>query len=88
MSFRFEIIRINTLTRARIAVLDGRLLEGSVTTDISAELIHAEQRFPIHIKGVVLGSVCPGTDVLSLTVDLHQETMGLVAVGDLIVSTG
>lgn len=87
MGFRFEIISISRLPKARIAVQDGRLLDGSVTAGVSAELIHDGQRLPIHIKGVVLGSVLPGADVLCLTVDLRQNAIGLASIGDLIVST-
>lgn len=88
MRFRFEIMSISRLPQAGIAVLDGRLLEGSVTAGISTELIHGRQHLPIQIKGVVIGSARPGAAVLSITVDLRQEAIGLAAVGDLMVSTG
>lgn len=87
MGFKFEIKSISRLDNAGVVVLDGRLLEGSVTTGISAELIHDGERIPTRIKGVVLGSVRPRADVVSLTVDLRQEAMGLASIGDLMVST-
>ncbi len=86
MRFTFEIRNIGRLSKAGVAVLDGRLVEGSVTAGISAELIHCGQRKPIYIKGVVLGSVCPGASVLSLTVDLRQKATALASIGDRIVS--
>lgn len=87
MGFKFEIKGISRLQKARIAVLDGRLLEGSVTVGATAELIHRGQRLPIRIKGVVLGSASSGADHLSITIDLRQEAIGLASIGDLIVST-
>jgi hypothetical protein len=87
MGFRFEIMSVSKLPRACIGVLDGRLVDGSVVAGMTAELIHDGERLPIHIKGLVLGSVSPGADVLSLTVDLRQEAVGLASIGDLIVST-
>ncbi len=86
MGFKFEIKGISRLEKAGVAVLDGRLLEGSITVGATAELIHGGQRLPIHIKGVVLGSVRPRDDILSIAVDLRQEAMGIAAVGDLILS--
>lgn len=41
MGFIFEIESISRLAKARIAVLDGKLLEGLVTVGATAELIHA-----------------------------------------------
>jgi hypothetical protein len=59
-----------------------------VNTGASAELVHAGQRIPIDIKGVVRGSVRPGADSLSITVDLGHEAIGLAVIGDLIVTKG
>lgn len=87
MEFTFEIMKISRLQKAGIMVLDGRLFDGSVAAGMSAELIHGDQHLPIRIKGVVLGSVRPRDDILSITIDLRQEATGFAAVGDLIVST-
>lgn len=86
MGFTFEIMSISRLEKAGVAVLDGRLLEGSAAVEISAELIHDGKRIPIHLKGAVLGSAYPGAGVLSLTVDLREDAMGHASAGDLIVS--
>lgn len=87
MGFRFEIMSVSKLPRAYIGVLDGKLVDGSVVAGMTAELIHDGERLPIYIKGVVLGSVRPEADVLSLSVDLRQEAMRLASIGDLILST-
>ncbi len=87
MGFTFEIMSISRLQKAGVAVLDGRLLEGSVTVGTTAELIHGGQRIPIRVKGVVLGATHPGAKLLGLTVDQREVAMGLASIGDLIVST-
>lgn len=86
MGFKFEILHISRLEKAGVVVMDGGLREGSVTVGISAELIHEGRHLPIYIKGVVLGSVRSGADVLSLTVDQREEAMSLASIGDWIVS--
>ena len=85
MAFTFEITRISRLTKARIGVWDGELLEGSVTTDSTVELLHNGQRLPVRIKGVALGSTHPERTNLSLTVDLREAATKIAAVGDRLV---
>lgn len=85
MTFSFEILCISKLPEARVAVLDGKVLTGSVTTDSTVELVHRSHHFPVRVKGVVLGSLGPGNSDLSITVDLHEEAMQVVAVGDRLV---
>lgn len=81
MSFTFEVSHVTTLPKARVCVLDGRLLDGHVTTGSMATLVHGDQSFSLRVKGV--GMVQP--NVLSLTVDLRQPGMNSVAVGDRVV---
>ena len=81
MAYTFEITRISKLTKAHVGVLDGNLLEGSVTIGSTAELVHGGQHIPVVIKGVVLASAKPKNDILSLTVDLRQKAMKFVSVG-------
>jgi hypothetical protein len=84
MAYTFEITAINKLARAHAGVLDGRLLNGSVTTGSKAELIHDGRHFPVEVKGVVLDSRAR-RDLLSITVDIRQEAMKFAAVGDTVV---
>ena len=85
MAFTFEITRISRLARAHVGVLDGKLLEGSVTTDSTVELLHNGQHLPVRVKGVVLDSARPKNTTLSLTVDLREAAMNIAAVGDKLV---
>ena len=86
MAYTFEITGISKLARAHVGVLDGKLLEGSVTTGSTAELVHGSLHMPVVVKGVVLDSGKPKKGVLSLTVDLHQKAMEFVTVGDKLIS--
>ena len=65
--------------------MDGKLLEGSVTTDSTAELLHGGQHLPVRVKGVVLDSARPKNTNLSLTVDLREAAMKIATVGDRLV---
>jgi hypothetical protein len=85
MAYTFEITSIAKLPRARIGVLDGKLLEGSVTTDSVASLVHGKERVPMHVKGVVLDSAKKFNNALSITVELRQHAMDIVSVGDRLV---
>ena len=85
IAFTFEITRISRLAKARIGVWDGELLEGSVTTNSTVELLHNGQRLPVRIKGVALGSTHPERTNLSLTVDLREAATKIAAVGDRLV---
>jgi hypothetical protein len=86
MSFTFEVTHINRLTNAHVVVLDGKVIEGSVTTDSTVELVHGSQHYPVRVRGVVLGFANPGNTDLSVTIDLREEAMSIVAVGDRLVS--
>ena len=85
MAFAFEITRIHRLAKAHVGVLDGKLLEGSVTTDSTADLLHGGRQFPVLVKGVVLVSTDSDKTTLSLTVDLREAAMQFAAVGDKLV---
>jgi hypothetical protein len=85
VAFTFEITHISRLAKAHIGVLDGKLLEGSVTTESMAELVHGDQHMPVRVKGVVLDSARPKNGVLSLTVDLREAAMKFAKAGDRLV---
>jgi hypothetical protein len=85
MAFTFEITGISKFTKAHVGVLDGKLIEGSVTTGATAQLVHGAQHLPVRVKGVVLDSARPKNGVLSLTVDLREAAMKLASVGDRLV---
>jgi hypothetical protein len=85
VAFAFEITRISRLAKAGVGVWDGELLEGSVTTGSTVELLHNGQRLPVRIKGVVLGPTHPQGTNLSLTVDLREAAAKIAAVGDRLV---
>jgi hypothetical protein len=76
MAFTFEIAQIHKLSRAKVGVLDGKLLDGKVIFNSSAELIHNGQRFPMHVISVVLDSRMHRDDTVTLSVEQ----------GDLLVS--
>ena len=85
MAYTFEITRVSKLAKAHVGVLDGKLLDGSVTTGSTADLVHGGQHLPVVVKGIVLDSAKPAGGVLSLTVDLRQKAMELASVGDRLV---
>ena len=85
MAYTFEITGISRLPKAHVGVLDGKVLEGSVTTGSTAELVHGGQHMPVLVKGVVLDSAKPKRGVLSLTVDLRQQAMKFASIGDRLV---
>ncbi|MYM65751.1 hypothetical protein GTP45_02745 [Pseudoduganella sp. FT55W] len=85
MAFTFEITHISRLAWAQVGVLDGKLLDGVVLIGAKAQLLHEGQHFPISVKGVVLDSVPPGTESLSLTVDLREAAIKVAAAGDKLV---
>ena len=87
MAFTFKITRVDKLPRAGVGILDGKLVDGSVSSRSAAELVHAGQRFPLKLKGVVLDS-SKGKDegIISLSLDLRQQGMSVVEEGDLLVS--
>lgn len=88
MAYTFKITRINKLSKARVQILDGELLEGVVTTDSAAKLVHDGRSIPVRIRGVVSGPAKGIFDnTLSLTVDLRQGAMKVAAVGDVLVGT-
>lgn len=87
MSYTFEITNISSLPRARVGVLDGNLIEGCVTTDSMAELVHGNQHLPLHVKGVILGLAKNQCIILSLTVELGQKALDIAAAGDRLICT-
>jgi hypothetical protein len=87
VAFAFEITRVDRLPFARVGVLDGKVLEGKVSSKATVELIHGEQRIPLQLMGVVIGSRRPRTDgLISLTADLRQPAMKVVQEGDRLVA--
>ena len=86
MAYTFIITGINRLPGARVGVLGGKLLDGVVTTGSTAKLVHGSQLIPVQVKGVLIDSSRPRKEALSLTVDLRQAAMKLVAIGDILVS--
>ena len=85
MAFTFEITGISKFAKAHVGVLDGKLIEGSVTTGATAKLFHGAQQLPVRVKGVVLDSTHPENGVLSLTVDLRESAMAIASIGDRLV---
>lgn len=85
MPCTFEIKNITVLPKAKVAVLDGTLLAGAVTTDSTAELVHCGQCFPLRVKGVASIQPSSQCDALSVTVSLMQDAMTIAAIGDRIV---
>lgn len=85
MAFTFEITGISKLIKANVGVLDGKLLEGSVITGATADLVHHGVHLPVVVRGVVLDSAKPKNGIISLTVDLRQKAMELVSPGDQLI---
>ena len=80
-----EITRIAALPNAGLAVFDGELIEGCVTTDSIAELVHGKQHVPLHVKGVILELSNNQCSIMSLTVEIGQEALAFAAVGDRLI---
>jgi hypothetical protein len=85
MYYAFEITGIAELPNAKLAVFDGKLIEGCVTTNSIAELVHGNQHFPLRVKGVILELANNQCSVLSLTVELGQEALAIAAIGDRLI---
>lgn len=87
MAFTFEITHVDRFPRARIGVLAGKILEGSVNDTTTVDLVHGEQRLPLRLKGTVMGLPRRKLDfeTISLTADLRQPAMQVVEEGDRLV---
>ncbi|NHZ98633.1 hypothetical protein [Massilia sp. CCM 8734] len=83
--FAFEITGISKFPREKAAVLDGKLIEGSVAIGSVVHLVHGTQRIPMRVKGVVIDSANSPDDDLSLTIDLREAAIALACVGDRLV---
>lgn len=66
-------------------MLDGKLLDGSVTVGSVVHLLHGTQRLPMRVKGVVIGAANSPHYDLSLTIDLREAAMAVACVGDRLV---
>jgi hypothetical protein len=87
MSFRFEVQDIHRLKRARVAILEGAVLEGAIPPDTPARLIQQGGAVPLHIKSVVLWSAKSTLpDTISITLALQEPAVELVQIGDIITS--
>jgi len=82
MGFTFEVTKVSKVLSAKIGVLDGKILDGRITANSSALLLHEGQTIPLHVQGVVLCGADRPAGLLSLTVGLGEPAMKLVAAGD------
>jgi hypothetical protein len=86
VQFEFKINKISKLEQAKVAILDGDLLNGKITTNSPASLLHKESKIGLKIKGVVLGgSKGKSPNSLSIVVGLHEEAMKMAEEGDLLI---
>lgn len=89
MPYKFEITGITYLQKPRVVVLDGKLLDGAVTLDSVANLISklTGKSYSVLVKGPVLGLPTQrDLSISSLTLDLRQEGLIHVEIGDVLVS--
>lgn len=66
-------------------MLDGKLIEGSLTIGSVVHLVHGTQLIPMRVKGIVIESANSPHYDLSLTIDLREAAMALADVGERLV---
>lgn len=87
MAFSFQITGIRKLQRAKVALLQGNVLDGRVAAGLIAEIPYNGQWFAVETKGFVLDPAQPEAQRFKLTVDLRETGVSLLAVGDTLVYT-
>ncbi|WP_105532578.1 hypothetical protein [Solimicrobium silvestre] len=60
-------------------------MQGCITTNSIADLVHGSEHFPLHVKGVILELAKNQCNILSLTFELDQKALAIAAVGDWLI---
>lgn len=88
MAFKFKITKVEKLPGAGVGVIDGTVVAGTVATGQNVVLVHAGQRLPLKVAGVVLES--PGKhrkpSELSISFRLKQPGFAFAQAGDELVA--
>ena len=88
MAFKFKITKVEKLPSAGVGVLDGTVLDGSVSTGQEVVLVHGEKRLPLTVAGVISESASKrrAEGGLSISFKLEQPAFSFAQAGDELIA--